>query len=388
MTSRSILVLGGGCFGLTAALELRARGWQVTLIDQGAIPHPDAASTDLSKVVRMDYSTDKQHTAMGELSITRWREWNRRWGRDLYHEDGFLVMSHAQLSPGGFEHDSYHFLQPRGHTLQRMDSAQLHACHPIWNHEHYIDGYFNPSGGWAESGRVMAQLATEARALGVTIIEHVPHPQPCFENNRCTGIRAADGRSWSADLILVAVGAWTPMVLPHLQNVMWATAQTVFHFKPTDPNRFTAPQFPVWGADIARTGWYGFPANADGIVKVANHGAGRRVLASDPRVMPEGEEERYRTFLRETFPSLADAPVHSHRVCLYCDTFDGAFWIDHDPAHANLIVAAGDSGHAFKFTPVMGGIIADVVEQKPNPWAPRYRWREATAISSDGARAQ
>jgi len=99
MTSRSILVLGGGCFGLTAALELRARGWQVTLIDQGAIPHPDAASTDLNKVVRMDYSTDEQHTAMGELSITRWREWNRRWGRDLYHEDGFLVMSHDQMSP-------------------------------------------------------------------------------------------------------------------------------------------------------------------------------------------------------------------------------------------------------------------------------------------------
>jgi len=269
-----------------------------------------------------------------------------------------------------------------------MDSVQLHVLHPIWNHVSYIDGYFNPSGGWAESGRVMAQLATEACAAGVTIIEHVPHPQPCFENNRCTGIRAADSRSWSADLILVAAGAWTPMVLPHLQNVMWATAQTVFHFKPTDPSRFTAPLFPVWGADIARTGWYGFPANADGIVKVANHGAGRQVLASDPRVMPVGEEERYRSFLRETFPSLADAPVHSHRVCLYCDTFDGAFWIDHDPAHAHLIVAAGDSGHAFKFTPVMGGIIADVVEQKPNPWAHRYRWREATTVSSDGARAQ
>jgi glycine/D-amino acid oxidase-like deaminating enzyme len=29
-----------------------------------------------------------------------------------------------------------------------------------------------------------------------------------------------------------------------------------------------------------------------------------------------------------------------------------------------LIVAAGDSGHAFKFTPVMGEVIADVVERK------------------------
>ena len=168
---------------------------------------------------------------------------------------------------------------------------------------------------------------------------------------------------------------------------MWATAQTVFHFQPQDSRPYTPPQFPVWGADIGRTGWYGFPANASGLVKVANHGPGRRVNANDPRTLPPGEEERYRTFLRDTFPRLADAPLHSTRVCLYCDTFDGAFWIDHDPEHPNLIIAAGDSGHAFKFTPVMGEIIADVVEGNANPWTQRYRWREKTAAHSDGARA-
>jgi glycine/D-amino acid oxidase-like deaminating enzyme len=111
------------------------------------------------------------------------------------------------------------------------------------------------------------------------------------------------------------------------------------------------------------------------------------VNANEPRSLPAGEEERYRTFLRETFPSLAEAPLHSSRVCLYCDTFDGAFWIDHDPDHPGLIVAAGDSGHAFKFTPVMGEIISDVVERKPHAWAARYRWREKTTTSTDGARA-
>jgi glycine/D-amino acid oxidase-like deaminating enzyme len=75
-------------------------------------------------------------------------------------------------------------------------------------------------------------------------------------------------------------------------------------------------------------------------------------------------------------------------VCLYCDTFDGAFWIDHDPEHSGLVVAAGDSGHAFKFTPVLGGLIADVVEGKPNAWSARYRWRELNAVSGDGARAR
>lgn len=385
--SSTLLILGGGCFGLTAALELRARGWQVTLIDQGPLPHPDAASTDISKVVRMDYSQDEQHTAMGECSIQRWREWNARWGEELYQEVGFLVMSRLSLQLNGFEHDSHAFLTQRGHRLRPTSDEVLKDQHPAWNHTVYKDGYLNPIGGWVESGRVIARLAAEARAAGVTLFENVLQPRPIFEGSRCTGIASADGQSWQADAVLVAAGAWTPTLLPHLQEVMWATAQTVFHFQPQDPRPFTPPQFPVWGADIGRTGWYGFPANAAGLVKVANHGPGRRVNASDPRTLPAGEDERYRAFLRETFPTLADAPLHSTRVCLYCDTFDGAFWIDHDPGHPGLIIAAGDSGHAFKFTPVLGEIIADVVEQKPNPWAQRYRWREKTAVSSDGARA-
>jgi glycine/D-amino acid oxidase-like deaminating enzyme len=382
----TVLILGGGCFGLTAALELRARGWQVTLIDQGPLPHPDAASTDISKVVRMDYAQDEQHTAMGELSIKRWREWNAQWGEELYHQVGFLVMSRHALHQNGFEHDSQIFISQRGHPLRRTSSAMLQELHPVWNHTLYQDGYLNPTGGWVESGRVIARLAAQARLAGVKIIANIPQPRPLFEGTRCTGIISAD-QTWHADATLVAAGAWTPSLLPHLQDVMWATAQTVFHFKPQDPTPYTPPQFPVWGADIGRTGWYGFPANTDGLVKVANHGPGRRVNANEPRALPAGEEERYRAFLRETFPSLAAAPLHSTRVCLYCDTFDGAFWIDHDPSHPGLIVAAGDSGHAFKFTPVLGEIIADVVERKPNPWAKRYRWREKTAGSSDGARA-
>lgn len=384
--SASILILGGGCFGLAAALELRARGWKVTLIDQGRLPHHDAASTDISKVVRMDYGSDEQHTAMGERSLARWHAWNAHWGEDLYHEVGFLVMSRDEMQPGGFEHDSRQFLTARGHKLRRTSTEMLRELHPMWNHNIYRDGYLNPIGGWVESGRVIARLAAEARAAGIEIIENVDQAHPQFDGARCIGIASAN-QTWQADHTLIAAGAWTPTLLPHLQDVMWATAQTVFHFKPHDPQLFTPPHFPVWGADIAKTGWYGFPANADGLVKVANHGPGRRVNATDPRVLRAGEEERYRAFLRESFPSLAEAPLHSSRVCFYCDTFDGAFWIDHDPDHPGLIVAAGDSGHAFKFTPVMGEIIADVVERKDNPWAARYRWREKTAASADDARA-
>jgi glycine/D-amino acid oxidase-like deaminating enzyme len=68
-------------------------------------------------------------------------------------------------------------------------------------------------------------------------------------------------------------------------------------------------------------------------------------------VVTAEDEKNLREFLASTFPSLADAPIVYTRVCMYCDTHDGHFWIARDPEREGLVVAAGDSGHGFKFAP-------------------------------------
>jgi glycine/D-amino acid oxidase-like deaminating enzyme len=70
------LVVGAGIFGVTAAIELRKRGHAVRLVDPGPLPHPLAASTDISKVVRLEYGADETYTALSEGSLPSNR-WNR-----------------------------------------------------------------------------------------------------------------------------------------------------------------------------------------------------------------------------------------------------------------------------------------------------------------------
>ncbi len=384
----SALILGAGVFGLGAALELRFRGWSVTVLNAGPVPHPDAASTDLSKVVRMDYGADAQYTAMGELAIERWREWNRRWGREVFHEDGFLVLSRGPLRSGSFEQTSFDFLRSRGHRLEPIDASVLRRRHPQWNPDLHADGYFNPQGGWAESAIAMRCLRDEATAAGIVIHEDAAFASLIEGSGRVTGVRDRYGRPWSADVVVSALGAWTGAAFPHLAGVLRAIAQPVLHFRPADPAPFRAPAFPVWAADIGNTGWYGFPANGDGIVKVANHGPGAEVDPEGERVLPADAEPRFRAFLREALPALAGAPLAASRVCLYGDSNDGDFLVAPDPARPGLVVAAGDSGHAFKFAPVLGGLIADAVEGKPHPWLPRFAWRLAAGSGGEGARAR
>ncbi len=371
-----VIVVGAGINGVTAAIELKNRGHSVALVDPGPLPHPLAASTDISKAVRAAYGADEEYTDLAEHSIKRWREWNREFGTQFYHEVGVMFVRRRELKPGDFEHESFKILESRGHKIERMYSARAWKRFPAWNPELYRDGVLELEAGYAESGRVVASLIGHAKSLGVELREGAQFSQLDQDDDRVKGIVLEDGRRIASDAVVMAVGAWTPYLLPFTKKFFRSSGQPVFHLKPRQPELFAPERFPVFGADITTTGYYGFPINRDGLVKIANHGRGQEMSPESPEraVTPE-DEKNLREFLSSTFPPLADAPIVYSRICMYCDTHDGHFWIARDPERRGLVIAAGDCGHGFKFAPVLGEIIADAVEEKPNPILHKFRWR-------------
>ena len=89
-----------------------------------------------------------------------------------------------------------------------------------------------------------------------------------------------------------------------------------------------------------------------------------------------------RSFVKQTFPELYDAPLVFTRRCLYIDTLDGHFWIDRHPKIEGLSVSSGGSGHGLKMAPLLGEMAADIVEGKSHEFSKRYRWRHLTADTS------
>ena len=377
------LIVGGGIFGLTAADELLRRGHTVTLLDQGPIPHPLAASTDISKVVRMEYGNDDLYLEMVDRAIEGWHAWNAQFQTTLYHETGVTMLARAEMAPGGYEYESYQRLLAHGHAPQRLNGADIARRFPAWNGAVYVDGFFNPRAGFAESGRVVSALATAVRQAGGVVVEGVTAVALLAHGGRVTGIQTAVGDVFTAGHIIVAAGAWTQELLPELQPHMHATGHPVFHLRPENPALFTPPHFVVFTADVANTGWYGFPYHpSEGVVKIANHGVGQRLNpVHDARFVTAEDEAHLRRFLRHTFPALAEAPLVYTRRCLYNDTRDEHFWIDRHPLLANLTVAAGGSGHGFKFAPVLGSLIADAAVGHPHPWLPRFCWRDIAHLA-------
>ncbi len=371
-----IAIVGAGINGATAAVELARRGHQVTLLDPGPLPHPLAATTDISKVVRMEYGADEEYMELAERALAGWHAWNREFDEELFHQTGVLYLRRGEMKRGMYEWDSWKLLTQRGHSPQRLGVAEIKKRFPVWNARKYVDGFFDPEGGYAESGRVVLRVVEKAKTLGVKLRDGIVFKELIEKNGRVRGLVTADGRKFAADVVVMATGAWTHYLLPWLKPYFRANGMPVFHLAPDDPENFRATVYPVFAADTSATGYYGFPINRDGVVKIARHWDGREMHPeSSARVVNEAEEKNLRAFLKQTFPALANARIVYRRICLYSDTWDGHFWVDHDPEHAGLVVAAGDSGHGFKFAPLWGEIIADCVEEKRNRFLKKFRWR-------------
>lgn len=379
-SSSDFLIIGAGIFGVTTALELRGRGYDVTLIDPGPLPYPLAASTDVSKVVRMEYGKDRQYMRMVMQAIKGFQQWNEEFGEDLYHETGVLMVSKEPMSAGGYVDDSFRMLLQEGQWPEKLSADEITRRFPAWNPSEYAEGFYHARGGYAESERVVSKLVAQAKRDNVAVYAGQTADELLLHGSRARGVRTQEGQTFLAEHTVVAAGAWTPWLLPELQQVMQATGHPIFHLRPSDSALFTPPNFVVFTADTARTGWYGFPLLRGGIVKVGNHGVGLPLHPEhDERAVYEEDCAQLRGFLASTFPALLEAEIVYTRRCLYNDTLDEHFWIDRHPDKEGLSVATGGSGHGFKFAPVLGGLIADVVENKTNDWAQKFRWRNLAA---------
>jgi len=329
----------------------------------------------------MDYGGNKAYFRMGEESIKRWRKWNGFWGKELYHETGVAYLSTKPMEEKSFEMQSVHDLQESGYHVDRLDAQSIKHRFPNWKESDFVDGYYHKNGGWAESGEVIRYLGKTARNMDITIEENAEIDRLAVEKGKLRGFIMKDGKVVDSENVIVASGAWTPDIVPQLREYIKPTAQPIITFKKgINASEFSDSLHPVFFSDHD-VGMYGFPATADGTVKIANHGTGFTYKYGEPLVETEEMRAMFTAWIKQKIPKLLAAEP-SYRICLYCDTLDNNFFIDHVPDIEGAMIACGGSGHAFKFAPVIGDIISDVFEGKPNEYAPLFKWRKGGEVST------
>lgn len=461
----SVLIIGSGVFGLGTALALSRRDafsqCSITVVDRsdpsqpGAFPAPDAASIDSSRIVRADYA-DPAYAALGDEAQREWRKQHDPadlGAQGRYNEAGLVLVADAappasEAPPAGEEApnpkktgmDYARESWANVLSLASKDPTLSSRIQELPTPETIRDvlgtgggsgswGYINRSSGWADASASMAWLLDKVQQTGR--VSFVAGTVVSLERDEAgatvTGARLADGRVLSAELVVVAAGAWTGSLVD-LAGQATATSQVMGYLDLTEPEQERLSRMPV--ILNLSTGLFIIPP-ADRVLKVARHAYGYtnpvtphppplplspqsqsqpagtssstaptappvsipRTHLGDPTLSIPAEGARdLRRALHEMipWPELRHRPFSKTRLCWYSDTPTADFLIDYHPNWRGLFVATGDSGHAFKFLPVIGDKIADCIMRScPPEFRSKWSWKVtsgAPVVTEDGSR--
>lgn len=273
-------------------------------------------------------------------------------------------------------------------------------------------GYVNTQSGWADAEEGMKWLRWKAETTSRISFVVGEAVSLLISGTKILGAKLKSGQSITADLTILATGAWTGKLVD-VRGRATATGQVLCYLDLTASEQERLGKMPV--LLNMSTGMFIIPPK-NRVLKVARHGYGYsnpvsianpsgergRITVSLPRTalddphlwVPREGEAACRQALREMIPELGERVFTKSKICWYTDTPDGNFLIDYHPQFEGLFLATGGSGHGYKFLPVIGEKIVDAVEGTVvQGWEralrEKWRWREErveNVVTEDGTR--
>lgn len=396
-----IIIVGGGTFGLSTALALSKNYTNITVFDRFDPPVRDASSTDINKVIRADYGSDLIYQQLALDSIEIFKQWNET--ETIFHQTGVMLVGEKGLDENSYQSKSYQNLCAvvKAEFLVKNEELDLDE-YPYLKalRQQYPSGYLNKLGGWCDSSKAIShvvKLLKDSKNVSIKTGIAGTFVKLVETKGQVVGVEMKDGICHRG-LVILATGAWTPTLLPITKDLMVCNGQPVLKIQVNPILHKLCDKSPVW-AIFGSIGFYGFPPTANGTIKIARHGNGYinpingisspLTVITDPSksgLIPKQAFINFQEFIKLHFPFLKGCSTSS-RICYYTDTVDGDFLITRIPHQDNLILATGGSGHAFKFFPVIGKVVEDLVEGRVTDATKRFGWREKGADKKEASRS-
>jgi sarcosine oxidase len=348
------IVIGVGGMGSAAAYELARRKQRVLGLEQFTIPHELGSSAGSTRIFRFAYFEHPRYVPLMRRSFERWQALQRDFGETFVTVTGGLDIG----SPGGrVVVGAKEACRQHGLAHDLLDAREAAARFPAWRLPPEFQAVFQPDAGYLLADRAIVAHAALACKLGADIRDG--EPVRAWNASRDRVEVRTDRATYEAGSLVIAAGAWAAKLVPRLAGNAIPERQVVGWFKTADP-KLTVGAFPIFILEEpSGRMYYGFPDAGDGL-KVGKFR--HRYEATDPdRVLHDiaAEDEAE---LRALAPFLAGGigPATAFKTCMFVMSPDEHFIVDVLPDRPNVAVAAGFSGHGYKFCSGIGEILADL----------------------------
>jgi sarcosine oxidase len=353
------VIIGAGAMGSAAAYHLARRGEPVMLLEQFGLLHDRGSSHGAARITRHSYA-DAKYARLMPAAFRAWRDLEADSGEALYIRTGGVSFSPLSVD----------YAARVAANLKELGVPYWHGSGRDWNQRHPTFGLpadygvvFEPDAGMLRASRAVAIEIALARSHGghqTRVIEQSAVLRIDLEGAK--PIVVTESAQITAERVIVAAGSWVKKLLPSLPVPLAVTHQQVLYVRAIDSLPFSIGRFPVFifkGAGH-EDAYYGMPEFQGLGVKVARHGGPECDPDRKDPAIGEEYKSTVKRFLRNHIPALADAPIDFTEVCLYTVAPDEQFQVDFLPGRPDVIVASPCSGHGFKFSCLIGRVLADL----------------------------
>jgi sarcosine oxidase len=356
--SFDVIVLGVGGMGSAAVYHLARRGKRVLGIERFDVPHDFGSSHGLTRIIRLAYYEHPAYVPLLRRSYQLWRELERVAGEPLLHITGSIDAGtpESAVFQGSRRSCELHDLP---HEV--LDATQLRQRFPGYRLPGGYLALFQPEGGFLLPERCVVAHVEAAQALGAEV--HA-REQVLEWRTRGDGFEVQSDRAiYHAERLVISAGPWASKLVPGLAPLAIPERQVLGWFQPLEPPLFEPERFPVFNLLVDEGRFYGFPIHGIPGFKIGLYHHLEEHVDPDTidRDIHPRDEHALRTCVSRYFPA-ANGPVMAMKTCMFTNSPDEHFILDLLPDHPRVAVAAGFSGHGFKFCSVVGEIMADLVE--------------------------
>ena len=356
------VVVGLGAMGSAALYQLTRRGVPALGIEQFPLGHSRGSSHGQSRVFRTAYE-DPLYSRLSGEALELWRALEADAGEDLLQLTGLLGLAHADNERMA---NMIACLQSCELPVEVLTGREVERRFDQFALGSDAYAFLTERDGFLRADRCLQAMRDLAQARGATILDNTPVQR--IEPGGTTGeeggvvLHLAD-RQIHAERVICTAGPWVGRLLDEVTIPLKITREQKVYFAVDQPERFRAGRMPVFLDFDA--GIYGLPILGDKILddsglKISGDHFGRNV---DPDDVDRTVDAAYIAEMAEWIdrrlpaanPRLLDATV-----CLYSCTPDLDFILDRLPQSDSIVVAGGFSGHGFKFSILVGDIVADL----------------------------
>lgn len=358
MRTFDVVIVGLGGIGSAAAAHLAARGVRVLGLDRFPIAHDRGSSHGQTRLIRLAYFEHPDYVPLLRRAYELWRDLEARTGRRLLVQSGLLTAGPCAgpVIAGTLASATRH-----GLDVERLAAVEVGRRWPVFTLPETWTVVHERQAGYLFVEACVAAHAAAAEAAGATLETDVE-----VRDWRAHGhgvVVTTDRGEIAADRLVLTPGPWAAGLLQLPAVGLTVLRKSLFWYRPAQSVQpaFAVGALPCFAFDAPTGFYYGFPALDDRGVKVAEHSGGESV--GDPlavnRGVDDAEQRRIEAITTAHLPTLGTHRA-DHAVCLYTMSADHHFVVGLHPRHDRVAVAAGFSGHGFKFASVMGAALADL----------------------------